>query len=694
MYPVRTLEKMVKFPIFERLDVDGFGLFPGTPVEPGLHVSFNSGLTLFLGANGLGKTTIVTIMFRLLTGPSDISALTGSRALGTARLEPTELPYDRRTMFGQRVSDDAKNATATLTLRLGQNVVCIKRHLADLRLLEFSVDGEPLVAKDREVFQDVMPRLAGVWSFGDWILLLRQLVFYFEDRRALVWDPSAQRQVLRLLLLPIDIAKKWAEDERAVLKLDSEYRNLRATVNSQESRLFTFEVKQTGSQGVRAQLAVLEKLQETDRETRDHVSEALLGVDNRRQHARQRFLASQQSRESHFRELEHAKLLALQARFPKQSTTALYILSQLMASNDCLVCGTHVPDVAASLEARIAGEKCVVCGSDLSNNAAPIITSRVADRRVQREVSGLVVADEDLVRAQAALDSVMAEYSAHSNRLAELDATITERSLEINTLIKRLPPAEGVLHEQRSELALFRGRLEALLRSLTAKQRAFASFVKKTSRTIVKRSDEISTAFGHHAEDFLIEDCSLVWSPQNEPIGQSGESIAFPAFEFAMSAASFPTAVRRSNPDQVSESQREFIDLAFRMALMKVAGEDGIGSLVIDAPESSLDLVFVKRAARVLARFARSGPGNRLVVTSNLVEGRLIPTLLEEASRSRRSGAQWIDLLKIAEPTAAVRKYHSEYEAILDTLPAPNPAVRASRRRSLRSKPTLTTRSD
>ena len=64
------------------------------------------------------------------------------------------------------------------------------------------------------------------------------------------------------------------------------------------------------------------------------------------------------------------------------------------------------------------------------------------------------------------------------------------------------------------------------------------------------------------------------------------------------------------------------------MALAKVATPLGATSLVMDAPESSLDSVFTSRAARVLGRFGKKEEGNRLVITSNLVEGDLIPQLL------------------------------------------------------------------
>ncbi len=135
-----------------------------------------------------------------------------------------------------------------------------------------------------------------------------------------------------------------------------------------------------------------------------------------------------------------------------------------------------------------------------------------------------------------------------------------------------------------------------------------------------------------------------------------------------MSGSDFPTAVRRTGPDQVSESQREFVDLAFRMTLMTVASADGAGSLVIDAPEASLDAVFSERAASVLVRFADPTRNNRVIVTSNLVDGQLIPRLLSEADISSDADRRFVDLLNIATPTRAVTELGSEYEAVKDRL--------------------------
>ena len=73
---------MISFPILNKLEVSEFGLYPGEQGAPGLSVEFKPGLTLILGGNGLGKTTFVTILYRLLTGPYDIPVLSARTNLG------------------------------------------------------------------------------------------------------------------------------------------------------------------------------------------------------------------------------------------------------------------------------------------------------------------------------------------------------------------------------------------------------------------------------------------------------------------------------------------------------------------------------------------------------------------------------------------------------------------------------------
>ena len=71
---------------------------------------------------------------------------------------------------------------------------------------------------------------------------------------------------------------------------------------------------------------------------------------------------------------------------------------------------------------------------------------------------------------------------------------------------------------------------------------------------------------------------------------------------------------------------------------------------------SSLDGVFVERAAEVLSRFGSPASPNRLLVASNVVQGDLIPALLKRACPPNESSERLINLIQLATPTAALRE--------------------------------------
>ena len=664
---------MARFPRFTRLEVDNFGLYPGLPTNPGLSVTFEPGLTLVLGANGLGKTTLVWILYRMLTGPYDIPGLDSGDDLGGRRLEPQALRHPLRRIFAQRVVDDAIGATATLSFYLGNHGLRVTRRLADLELVEFVVDDVARDLAERTSFQETIARLANLWSFGDWIIMLRYLTFYFEDRRELVWDFSAQRQILRLLFLPVDKAQHWTEAERSILTLDSRTRNLAAALTREERALAEDEQLLVGALDVRGELNSLATLQESDEERRPPLDAMLLDLDNSRRAARLQLLRAQQEREATFRSLERAKLSALQARFPKASETARYVLAQLMTESTCLVCGNYVPDAALELERRLKDAECIVCGSILDrDNEAPERVTSLVDARFNRTRRDLVQADATVETAREKLDSAEHEYLATQREMQELDASIAERRQRIDGLIRRLPKEEAALHEQRDELARLRSRVDAMNTDLTRQRKEFFDFIEEVRPSLLRHAPAISGVFQEYAHDFLFEDCTLSWEQQKARVGQSGITIDYPVFQLDMASAAFRSPVRRSGPDQVSESQREFIDLAFRMAMMRVADPDDGGTLVIDAPESSLDAVFVHRAAEVLSRFAAPTGSNRLVITSNLTDGELIPSLLSRYPPRERP-KRMLDLFELAEPTAAVRSLASEYAEVRSRMLARSP---------------------
>jgi hypothetical protein len=292
---------VIRFPLLESLSVSRYGLYPGVPDRPGLDVDFRPGLTLVLGANGLGKSTLVLLLYRMCTGPNDIRGLTqgdlGSRQFNVGSLSPAE-----KRSFAARVHDNAANATALLVLRLGETVIEINRELRGLSLMSLTVNGDA-VSPDEETFQQEIVEASGLVSFADWILLLLYLTFYTTDRRSLVWDESAQRQVLRFLFLPPEESARSSELEREVLKLDSYVRNLQATLSREESILVSEEKAAKSKPGLESELGTLAGKQNADQSQLEIANESFSQLESERQSARLEALRAAEARESIYREV-------------------------------------------------------------------------------------------------------------------------------------------------------------------------------------------------------------------------------------------------------------------------------------------------------------------------------------------------------------------------------------------------------
>jgi hypothetical protein len=177
----------------------------------------------------------------------------------------------------------------------------------------------------------------------------------------------------------------------------------------------------------------------------------------------------------------------------------------------------------------------------------------------------------------------------------------------------------------------------------------------------------VTLFFQTFAGNFLEETCSLTFRMIRDRPSQGGEYFHYPSLKFEMTAAAFEGQQIRESPEDVSESQREFIDLAFRMALAIVASEDAPATLVMETPEASLDVISMTKAAELLTDYAHRG--RRVIVTSNLTDSAMIPALLGGPLKPGEDVAErWkrvLNLLKLAAPNAAVRNFGDRYDKFL-----------------------------
>lgn len=672
---------MINFPILESISVQNYALYVGSTDSPGLNHTFCSGVNVIVGINGLGKTTLLNMLLKSLTGPYD---LPHGDDLGEKK---RRLVSSDRYWFRRRVPDDAVNAHITTMFYVGKHYFEVKRSLANLDILEFSVDQQSVqFARPQDLeaaYQNHIIEASGLASFDDFVFLMRYVVFFLEDRRSLVWDAAAQGDILGILFGEQGSNRKeYVELFNELLSKDSEYRNIQAVVNKRKKEY----QKQLGSiEG--GQLDMLIKQHEKRKDD----------VEN----CRKRKEELSQERDSLRTQIENRRRDIYDGRasltknlnefytsfFPQVNDASRYLLSHFEAEAGCIVCGNNTPEAVDRVNAKLSMNTCPVCESPIERSGQPsndphageeIEDLRASIGKLESELQSML---EPLYKAELEFASVSAELVSAVSETNSLEQ-------QLNAIGKSMPEAINRREEIANRVSSFEDALceiEIERDRLTEQFRGIAEGIDREVKVV---SDRIEESFGRFISGFLAEDCAIAYTSRQSRIGQraASESFPFPHFVPSLTSGVYRSnATPREYSQSVSESQKEFIDLAFRMALLEVAAPNAAAMLILETPEASLDSVFIPRAADLLRRFAvRSGGGasTRLIASSNVNREQMIPALFGAYPDMRFYGQvvdekplaspptipidereiHVLDLLQIAAPTRALDRFRIPYE--------------------------------
>lgn len=659
---------MVSFPVFQTLTIENYGLFPSSYTNP-FNVRFNPGQTVIVGVNGSGKSTMVALLLRMITGPSDLPAGRSEEELGQIRPEAARFDKHGRSYFALRVADGAKNATARLVVKFGSKALVIQRRLSDLALISASVAREAVPLDDDETgYQKALAGCMGVDTFFDALIILRYLTFMLEDRRSLVWDKTAQRQIFRVLVLPPGDATRLAVAQQQLISADSAYRNTFNMITRRKKEQEQASNRVQKLHDVEAELRIKHAEVNANRDQLERVGVLRIRFDKERREARLRKLNAAEAREASLRELERIKMQSLKHWFEPSNQTAHYIIAHLLAEQQCLVCGADPAPNAGDLEKRIGEGTCPVCGSVHALAEHDLSFSKLDVARIQRLEKELRLAEQQMAEAESKESAAIAEFAKLENDYEDIKQRSISLDQELVLLLKRMPAERAALSRSETEIDV----LDNILRSDDSKrERAAKNFQRQTVRVtenVQQLQDRIAGAFQRFITLFVKEEAALVYQTVQERVAQGLAMFAFPIFRLAMTGGSVAGLMVREGPDSVSQSQAEFVDLAFRMALMTVAAPRAAASLVVDAPEASLDFLFATRAGQQLSTFASSHAQNRVIVTSYLPSQHFVTAFIAGIKGQQKRRERIVDLISDAAANAAMRADSAKYSEFLDNI--------------------------
>lgn len=185
----------------------------------GITHKFQDGVNVIAGINGLGKTTLLNILLRILVGPWDRKNDDDLDA-GVLEIKKWRTPK----FFSSRVPDSATDAEVTCQIAFGQDIVTITRKLTNLDIKSLRRNEkelvEPYSARNEGTYQSLIVDLSGMPDFNDFHLMTRHLLFYLEDRTSSIWSDRGQFELARIMFAPNQFAKELRDQMNEANKID------------------------------------------------------------------------------------------------------------------------------------------------------------------------------------------------------------------------------------------------------------------------------------------------------------------------------------------------------------------------------------------------------------------------------------------------------------------------------------------
>lgn len=596
-------------PFLTRLEVEGVKLYNDGAL---LQLDLTKPISAFVGANGIGKSTLLALANFALTGlVPNPSASFQSVDEFTERTSPFAAAY-----FSGRVDESERDrARVTATFSLGDSTFEVTRGLFEGRLVRsFHVSGvrqpsnldSPATESQSDLaigFQEAVVRSSGLANFDQFCFWQLFMMTFDERRHLLFWD---ERTLQSALLISLGRDPKDAIEAesltRNIERQESLARNARWRATQATARRSRLSRKVAGANEMSDhELLNLhehrEALEQASAETKQRLEATEVALRDSSRMVAELAIAESSLERSYLTEFSSRKV----GKDPRNHS----IITSVIRDGLCELCGTHTHTLSHRVTSLLSDSKCPICESQLSTAVEDL------------SLDNLAKLDRQLSSARSELEDARSEF----HRLRD-EATQSARNWEIafRNLEEFLSSNATAL--EPNTMDTFSDQLLQLDREIASAMRDVETY--RTSRDgyhdllepiiegLVDGYEEIEKIFVPNfrrlAEQFIGRTVDVEFERRGVNIG----------LRFALDGQS------RRNATELSESQQYFLDIALRMSLLQTFVDDHC-TLLIDTPEGSLDIAYETRAGMLFNQFSNSG--HSIFMLSNLNASNLLTKL-------------------------------------------------------------------
>ena len=630
------MSRRIYLPELLSINIKNYTLYPN-----GLDYTFDfvKGVNLVLGGNGMGKTTFVNIIRYAILGLY-------KKPFGYTRTYQGNI-IEKRQLFPQKYfsnrMDDSihtdASPTVSISMKINNVAVELVRDLSSITLLQLKVNGIELSGSLINQFnyeklsdaakKDTLPykyeeiiKTNTNLEFDDLIFFVNEVLFFGEDHKTILWNdrdffPDVQSELFNKYFNDPDLDKKRQEAIRKAKYFDSLSRH--------------------SSEDMRAINKVLSKMKDTpvtDHSTNNKENTALILIGLREKLAEMdaKLAAIQKERASKSQEISllqneinkislsandiDKQLKQIEEKLNNHIWETLHpsyhvFIKNIQLNHICPMCNKPNDDLVE----KVANDSniCFACGASINENTE-------TDTRLKNSFDEISIHRKTLYQS---INSKKRTIQNIEQQIISLDSEFSNTELKRRTILQQVRELEyenAMSDNSQNSIQPFLDEVNRLTLQKEAYQKQrdeqyniVTSISNEIDDVITANVHVFSSIFAQYAGKFLGVPCELTY------IKQAGDNNKrfYPVIDGKV----------RFYEEEMSESQRFFVDHSFRMSILTFFYRTP-SFYIVETPDSSLDISYERNAASVFAEFLKKP--NSLIITSNLNNSLFIEHILDQ----------------------------------------------------------------
>ena len=570
-----------------------------------LDIKFSSKLNLIFGTNGLGKTTLLNIIQYSIIGPY----IGKVESRNWKDQQKSRRPMYEKNYFKNRMNAKDENAEVKVIYTLGCDSYEVWHSLYSHKLNKVLKNGKELIGKDTnyEVYEkkyfgqsdlDLSDDLINKYhksiekssNFPDvnsYILMITEMMFFTEARNFAFWDQNLCKSIL----------SKFMTNEKYF-----EYDNVQKLVKKYDSQARLMSYKMSMVKDFLGDDFSNDKLETPNYSVEDlqKINTQIDAVKNRISRIEKSLNANDKEKIQNRLESEktNKQLLEIENKwyeniFPDTYQNMFNRYVPIILSGRCPFCG----DV--NLNTKVNIENCFFCGQAI-------------ETKKKTNLEELEITRKNLSFEKTRLKNNYELLKNDENKYKE-NLRIEKKELysliEQQQIIKKdIDIKSNDNYAKYQQLEIKKQEYNNLCNEAKQRETELALEIDECVKSVFL---DYSRVFKKYAYSFLGNDKQI----DLQLVGEANEAF----FKF------FLNGTERESSESLSESQRIFVDMAYRLATLEFFHKDSY--FISETPDSTLDYLFEENAVTTFKNFIESG--NTLFLSANARNSTLINNLVE-----------------------------------------------------------------